>query len=183
MGRLTDIANRHTVDKGTEHYEKHGYTEVYDKYIPENGEFVLLEIGVWHGDSLRMWKEYNPQLTIHGVDIDKNVRNFVNDTDGVSLHIGDQSDVKFMEDVIRLSGSPNFIIDDGSHHHSHIIESFKILWEHLQPKGFYFIEDLHAPHAQRDVTMQDILDWLIFNDIKYSSIDLTCDDKLLIIQK
>jgi len=44
MGRLTDIANYHTVDKGTEYYEKHGYTELYSNYIPETGKFLLLVI-------------------------------------------------------------------------------------------------------------------------------------------
>ena len=31
MNRLTEIANRHKTDKGTEHYEAHGYTEMYSK--------------------------------------------------------------------------------------------------------------------------------------------------------
>lgn len=183
MGRLTDIANYHTVDKGTEYYEKHGYTEVYDKYIPEKGKFTLLEIGVWHGDSLRMWEEYNPELVIHGVDIDPSVRNFMHSTDKSKLHIGDQSNKDFMEDVIVASGVPDFIIDDGSHQHAHIVASFKILWDYLRPGGYYFIEDLHASYAQREETIKAIVNWFVSNERKYTSMDSFCNDKLLIIQK
>jgi cephalosporin hydroxylase len=183
MGRLTDIANYHTVDKGTEYYEQHGYTELYDKYIPEKGKFTLLEIGVWHGDSMRMWEEYNPELVIHGVDIDPNVRNHMHTSDRSIVHIGDQSNKDFMEDVIVSSGSPDFIIDDGSHQHDHIVASFKILWDYLRSGGFYFIEDLHASYARRDDTVKAIVDWLITNDKKYSFLDLACGGKMLIIQK
>lgn len=183
MGKLTEIANYHTVDKGTKHYEKHSYTEIYDKYIPEIGKFVLIEIGVWHGDSLRMWKEYNPELDIHGIDIDPNVYNFLHKDDQFGIHIGDQSDHNFLEKVISKSNTPDFIIDDGSHFHHHILSSFKILWNYLKPGGFYFIEDLHASYAQRDETINQIKEWFNSNNIKYTSLDLTCQEKLLIIQK
>lgn len=183
MGRLTEIANRHTVDKGTEHYEKHGYTEIYDGYIPENGQFTLIEIGVWHGDSIRMWQEYNPELRIHGIDVNPEVFNFVHSSATTTIHIGDQSDRQFMENVITASGSPDFIIDDGSHHHVHIVESFKILWDYLKPGGYYFIEDLHAPHAMKDQTIRDILKWLADNNRTYKTMHSVLNDKLIIIHK
>jgi cephalosporin hydroxylase len=183
MGRLTDIANHYTVDKGTEHYEKHGYTELYDEYIPEKGKFTLLEIGVWHGDSIRMWEEYNPELVIHGVDVDPNVHNYIHSSDKSTIHIGDQSNREFMENVIASSGAPDFIIDDGSHQYNHIVESFKILWDHLKVGGFYFIEDLHAPYARRDEAVKTIVSWLVENDKKYSFLNLSCGGKMLIIKK
>lgn len=183
MGRLTDIANHHTVDKGTEYYEKHGYTELYDKYIPEKGKFTLLEIGVWHGDSLRMWEEYNPELNIHGVDIDPNVRKFLNASDKSVVHIGDQSNKEFMENVVVASGVPDFIIDDGSHQHEHIVVSFKILWDYLKPGGFYFVEDLHPSYAQRDETVKEIVKWLVDNERKYTFVDLAFGGKMLMLQK
>jgi cephalosporin hydroxylase len=183
MGRLTNIANDNTVDKGTEHYEKHGYTELYDKYIPETGKYILLEIGIWHGDSLRMWEEYNPELVIHGIDIDPNVYNFIQVSNKSIIHIGDQSNKEFIEKVISTSGYLDFIIDDGSHQYDHIIASFKILWDYLKVGGFYFIEDLHAPYARKNDAIKTIIEWLNINNKKYSSLDLTCGEKMLIIQK
>jgi len=177
MRRLTEIANRNKTDKGTEHYEKHGYTQVYDMYIPETGRYILLEIGIWHGDSLRMWREYNPELDIHAVDIDPNVHNHVS---GFNIYIGDQSDKQFMKGVIDKSGAPHFIIDDGSHVGDHIVASFKILWEDLRVGGYYFIEDLHAGHANRQDTIKRITEWL---DGRDHFMTLVNDAKLLIIQK
>jgi cephalosporin hydroxylase len=181
MRRLTQIANLHKVDKGTEHYEKHGYTEQYDFYIPETGKFTLLEIGIWHGDSLRMWNDYNPQLNIHAIDIDTNVYKYVNETDNIKIYIGDQSDEVFLNTVLEKSGTPDFIIDDGSHNRSDIVNSFKILYDRLTKGGYYFIEDLHAGHAEVDKTYDDIMS--ILSNKSYQNIEWLCDKKLLVIHK
>jgi cephalosporin hydroxylase len=181
MRRLTQLANLHTVDKGTEHYEKHGYTEQYDLYIPETGKFTLLEIGIWHGDSLRMWNDYNPQLNIHAIDIDTNVYKYVNETDNIKIYIGDQSDSFFLNSVLEKSETPDFIIDDGSHNHLDIINSFNVLYDHLVDGGYYFIEDLHAPHAQVDNTYDKIMSML--SNKSYQNIEWLCNKKLLVIHK
>ena len=180
MGKLTEIANNQKTDKGTEHYEKHGYTEVYDKYIPEAGAYKLLEIGIWHGDSLRMWKAYNPELEIHAIDIDSNVVNHIEYPNPYHIYIGDQTDPVILDEIVKSSGPFDFIIDDGSHVGDHITSSFKLLWEHIKFGGYYFIEDLHAGHANRLETIRIITEWL--SDKPHSMI-LTVNDKLLIIEK
>ena len=180
MGRLTDIANHQKTDKGTEYYEKHGYTEVYDKYIPETGAYNLLEIGIWHGDSLRMWTAYNPSLEIYAIDIDDNVAKYIEHPNPYHIYIGDQTDEVVLSEIAKSGGPFDFIIDDGSHVSNHIIASFKILWQHVKPGGYYFIEDLHAGHANRPETIRIITEWL--ND-KPHSMHLTVNDKLLIIEK
>lgn len=180
MGRLTNIANAQKTDKGTEHYEKHGYTEVYDRYIPETGHFKLLEIGIWHGDSLRMWHQYNPELEIHAVDIDKNVKNYIEQPNPYHIYIGDQTDESLMNYIARAAAPFHFIIDDGSHQGDHIVASFKLLWQHVKPGGYYFIEDLHAGHARRSETIDRIKRWL--GDFPHT-MNLVANDKLLIIKK
>ena len=62
MKKLTDIANKCKTDKGTEYFEAHGYTEIYNDYISDTDNINLLEIGIWHGDSVRMWNEYNNKI-------------------------------------------------------------------------------------------------------------------------
>jgi cephalosporin hydroxylase len=152
---LTEIANKNGTDKGTEHYEAHGYTDHYEKYIPSTGNYTLLEIGVWHGDSLRMWKEYNPEMNLHGVDIDPRTTNYVS-PDEFNIHIGDATSEEFLNSVIEICGAPNYIIDDGSHRHADIVNTFKILYPKLASGGTYFIEDLHASYAEREKTMDEI---------------------------
>ena len=86
-----------------------------------------------------------------------------------------------MIDEIAKKGGPfDFIIDDGSHVGQHITTSFKMLWQHLKPGGYYFIEDLHAGHANRPETIRIITEWL---SDKPHFMHLTVNDKLLIIEK
>lgn len=180
MGRLTDIANRQKTDKGTEHFEKHGYTEVYDQYIPETGKYKLLEIGIYHGDSLRMWEEYNPELEIHALDIDRNVNEWIQQPNPYYIYIGDQTNPFMIDEIARNGGPFDFIIDDGSHVGQHITASFKMLWYHLKPEGYYFIEDLHAGHANRQETIKIITEFLAGQSYFMTLVN---DAKLLIIQK
>ena len=190
MNRLTEIANLYNSDKGTVFQEQHGYSLQYDEYIPEKGKFTLIEIGILRGDSLKMWNDYNPELIIHGIDNDTNVYNYISETDNIKIHIGDQSDSEFLKDVIRKSGSPHFIIDDGSHHSAHIVASFVTLYDYLELGGYYIIEDLHASHAHVEITYRKIMEHLYMKQYnspsfskQYSSIEFLFDRKLLIIQK
>lgn len=190
MNRLTELANLYNSDKGTVFQEQHGYSLEYDKYIPEKGEFNLLEIGILRGDSLKMWRDYNPQLTIHGIDNDPNVYNYISEADKLKIHIGDQSDSAFLKDVVHKSGLFHFIIDDGSHHSAHIVESFKTLYDYLEVGGYYFIEDLHAGHAHVDITYKQIMEHLNMKQYsspsfskQYSNMWFLFNRKLLVIQK
>ena len=180
MGRLTDIANRQETDKGTEHFEKHGYTEIYDQYIPETGKYKLLEIGIYHGDSLRMWEEYNPELEIHALDIDENINRWIQQPNPYHIYIGDQTDASMIDEIGKNGGPFDFIIDDGSHVGQHITTSFKMLWQHLKPGGYYFIEDLHAGHANRQETVRIVTEFLAGRSYFMT---LLLDAKLLIIEK
>lgn len=190
MNRLTKLANLYNSDKGTVFQEQHGYSLEYDKYIPETGKFNLLEIGILRGDSLKMWNDYNPELIIHGIDNDINVFNYIQETENIKIHIGDQSDDLFLNNVVLKSGKLNFIIDDGSHHSSDIVNSFKSLYEHLEEGGYYFIEDLHAGHAYVDNTYKQIMEYLYMLQYKsarfdksYTKIEFLFGRKLLVIQK
>lgn len=170
MRTLTEIANKHNCDKGSVAFEAHGYTDVYQEYIPSEGQYTLLEIGVWKGDSLKMWHEYNPQLIVHGVDIHPLISN----VEGANIHVGSGSDYAFITDLV-LQTSPDFFIDDGSHRYTDIMSTFMFVHPLLKKGAYYFIEDLHASYAEREKVMNDIK--------KISEFEMACNDKLLIIKK
>jgi hypothetical protein len=118
----------------------------------------ILEIGIWQGASLKLWKQYfeNPETIIVGVDILPECQRFDDPTKRVHIRIGSQADPEFLKSVIREFGPFDLIIDDGSHHSSHIIESFNHLFAAgLRDTGIYFVEDLHANywHPWRDSKM------------------------------
>lgn len=182
--RLTTIGNKHTTDKGTIHYEAHGYTEVYGRYIPETGNHKLFEIGIWHGDSIRMWNEYNPELEIHAMDIDQNIYNFFNGSEKANIHIGNQSDENHLLKILsEVDNDFDFVVDDGSHQYNDILNSFKVIFPKMKKGSIYFIEDLHAPYAQKDRLFQSVLSVISENSIQVEEIEFFCDGKLLMLKK
>ena len=115
----------------------------------------VLEIGVLRGASLRLWRQYfnNPKSIIVGVDIDSACAKFDAPREGIHVRIGSQADAVFLKQVVQEFGPFDLIIDDGSHHSSHIIASFNHLFsDGLKDGGIYFVEDLHANywHPWRD---------------------------------
>lgn len=181
---LTTIANKHKTDKGTVYYEAHGYTETYSMYIPQNCvDCTLLEIGVWHGDSIRMWNEYNPSMNVLAIDNDPNVKNYLTSNENVELYIGDQSNHIILNTILSTAKNINFVIDDGSHAYSDIMASFNFIFPKLNNGSIYFIEDLHASCANRDRVISDIEEILTNLGIPHSNMQLMCNDKLLIIFK
>ena len=181
MDRLTEIANKYQCDKGTQWYEKHSYTPIYVKYIPEKGEFNLLEIGVWHGDSLKMWGEYNPDMKVLGVEIDVNVFDYITPYGNIKIMIGDQSDKDFITKICK-DFPPKYIIDDGSHKEDDIFKTFIYTYDLLEAGGVYFIEDLHAPSANREELIHRLNAWLDNTGRMYKTMTII-GNKLLIIEK
>ena len=125
------------------------YFETYEAVFGarRNTPMRVLEIGVFHGTSLRLWKSYfqHPQTSLVGVDIEPTCARFDAPSDGIHVRIGSQADNEFLARVVAEFGPFDLIIDDGSHHSAHMIKSFNSLYATgLKDDGIYFVEDLHA---------------------------------------
>ena len=74
MSLLDELALKYGTDKGSQY---HNYCNKYDKILfPLREKFTnILEIGVANGSSVRMWEEYFPNATIHGVDFTPECKN------------------------------------------------------------------------------------------------------------
>jgi len=105
----------------------------------------ILEIGVWKGGSLQLWREYfGAGAVIYGIDIDESCVELPNP--GGVVRIGSQVDKGFVTDVVNEMGGVDIIIDDGSHQCRDVVRSFHILFPLLAQNGFYFVEDLHTSY-------------------------------------
>jgi hypothetical protein len=62
------------------------------------------------------------------------------------VRIGDQSDLEFLRQIIDEFGSPDVVLDDGSHMMTHISASFKFLYPRMSKNGVYMVEDLHTAY-------------------------------------
>ena len=125
----------------------HHYLPLYDRYFgPFRGKPLrFLEIGVFKGGSLRMWREFfGPQATIFGIDIDPGCRDMGGDV--AEVRIGSQDDGAFLCEVVEEMGGVDIVLDDGSHTMSHLRSTLGTLLPLLSDGGVYAIEDLHTAY-------------------------------------
>ena len=121
------------------------YFEIYDRHFNayRNKELVILEIGVFQGGSLQMWKNYfGPGAKIYGIDIDSKCKQY--EEENIEIFIGSQTDKKFLSEVKSKMPRIDILIDDGGHTMNQIKTSFLELFDHLKDDGIYAIEDLHT---------------------------------------
>jgi hypothetical protein len=119
------------------------YFDIYHRHFERfRGHDVhVLEIGVYSGGSLRMWREYfGPAATIYGVDIDPACRSY--EDDRIKIFIGDQGDPAFWAELLNDLSAIDIVIDDGSHRPEDQITSLECLLPALRPGGVYLCEDI-----------------------------------------
>jgi hypothetical protein len=128
------------------HKWKH-YFPIYERHF---GSFVykpltFLEIGCGLGGSLQMWKRYfGPHATILGVDILPRCKEY--EEDQIDVRIGPQQDTAFLQSLLDEFGTPDIVLDDGSHMMSHVVTSFQFLYPRIAKNGIYMVEDLHTAY-------------------------------------
>jgi len=102
---------------------------------------AILELGVWAGDSLAMWRDGFPRATIVGLDVQPPD---VDLGDRVHIVTGDQTDAAIMREIRERHAPGGFdvIVDDASHMGVSSARSLQVLFEeHLRPGGLYVLED------------------------------------------
>lgn len=126
------------------------YFEVYHRHFERfrNKPVTILEIGVWGGGSLQMWKEYfGAECNIIGIDIMEECRNY--EEERIKIYIGSQEDREFLRKVKSENPSIDIIIDDGGHTMNQQIATFEEMYPHLAEDGVYLCEDLMTSYWQK----------------------------------
>lgn len=166
MKLLTRIANLCGTDKGTIVSECHGYTEFYEdlfsKYVDK--EINILEIGIFKGNSLKMYNTYfGDKCHIYGIDIE-NKEEY--NTENIHTFICNQGNREDLENFKNSICDIKFdiIIDDGSHLSIDQTISFFMLHDLLKPDGVYIIEDLHTFQWEKNYKEDSIMQQLIFGE-------------------
>lgn len=125
------------------------YFEIYNKFFERYREkdIAILEIGVYKGGSLYMWKNYfGKKAKIVGIDINSQCKQY--QSDQISIEIGSQADETFLKNVVRKHGPFDIIVDDGSHNCSDQLQSFRVLFELLKDGGTYLCEDVQTSYDE-----------------------------------
>ena len=135
-------------DKAVKIHKWTHYFGIYERHFaPFRGKSVrVLEVGVYKGGSLAMWKSYfGGDSIIVGLDINPACKQFENTDAKIHVRIGDQEMGGFLKSVSKEFGPFDIIVDDGGHTTGQQIQSF--LWLYffaMKPDGIYLVEDLHT---------------------------------------
>lgn len=135
-------------------HEKHNpirkwwhYFEVYHQFFMKfvGSNVTMLEIGVYKGGSLQMWKDYfGDKAVIVGIDIDESCQQYTQDQ--IRVHIGSQNDVEFLKIICERYGPFDIVLDDGSHFMEDQIKTFETLFPMMAEGGVYICEDTHTSY-------------------------------------
>ncbi len=140
---LWDYFQGHTEGLGIFKWEH--YFEVYHRHFQRFiGKPVdLLEIGIFSGGSLGMWRSYfGEQCHVYGVDIDEKCRRY--ESKEISVFIGDQEDRNFWKSFREQVNGVDLIVDDGGHTPAQQQTTLEEMLPFLRPGGVYVCEDIHG---------------------------------------
>jgi hypothetical protein len=162
---LSELSEKYGSDKGfcnsnfmtKNGWQYHTYTDIYDLILKNKKDQVLnfFEMGIGTTDtsflynmgpngtigaSLRMWKEYFPNASIYGADIDPKCL-FIEDR--IFTYVADQLSSESLTDLVNtINKKFDVIVDDGLHEYESNICMYENMIDSLNKDGFYIIEDI-----------------------------------------
>ena len=144
--RLANLSNALALDEGTR--KPRHYFDVYGAYLGSLAlqPISILELGVYSGASLLIWREFFPNANIVGLDVRPAPERIQPLIERGEIHFvqGDQSSEDALRQCVALTATGRFdvIIDDASHIAALSRLSFQFLFPHgLRDRGLYFVED------------------------------------------
>jgi hypothetical protein len=147
---LKEINKKFGTDKGGKHCYLERYYEPTFSSIRESTK-KLLEIGVYEGASIRLWREYFPSAEIFALEILQKRAGMFNDDSMVHLTIGSSTHKSAYENI---PFDLDIIIDDGSHRPDDQYKTFFQAYQHLREGGLYIIEDVRDRSALQDLVSE-----------------------------
>lgn len=123
------------------------YFDAYDELLSKyrGTEITLVEVGVFNGGSLFMWREYlGPKARIIGIDLNPSAKMW--EEHGFEIHIGDQASEEFWREFFKKVGSVDVFIDDGGHTNLQQIATVHCAVEHIRDGGLLIVEDVHTSY-------------------------------------
>ena len=145
IGMLEELFNQHGCDKAS----KHKYHTVYEPdFEPlKDKEINILEVGIFKGDSIKVWLDYFPNATIYGIDVFTRISS-------KDIEILEHERVKWLKADSTSYGVVNsikkewprirfdIIIDDGLHTPDANAKTLNNLYPLLKKEGKYYVEDV-----------------------------------------
>ena len=128
----------------------HSYLPLYEKLLTSKKETAkrILEVGIWRGGSIKLWKDFFTNAVVHGVDIiDINtVWSEIKNNRGIVLHTStnaydsDFVTTNFLNQNIKF----DFLLDDGPHTLESMKQFIRLYSQVMADDGILIIEDVQA---------------------------------------
>jgi hypothetical protein len=138
------------------------YFPIYENIFKtfRDKEIIFVEIGVFSGGSLFMWREFfGKKARIIGVDLNKDALRFQNY--GFEIFIGNSSSIDFWKDFFYKVGSVDIILDDGGHTNYQQIITASCCIPNIKDGGILAVEDVYHSYIKKKY----------YNPSKYSFIN------------
>ena len=126
------------------------YFSVYEKFFSKfkNKKIIFVEIGIFNGGSLQMWKNYfGKDSKIIGIDINPECKKFEEKENDIFVEIGNQSDDEFWKFFFDKHGNVDAILDDGGHTNLDQIKTTVNTVQHINDGGVLMVEDTHTSYV------------------------------------
>ncbi len=126
------------------------YMEIYEKHFERfrNRPVNILEIGIFQGGSLQLWKKYfGEQANIFGLDIEPKCKKF--EEDRIKISIGDQGNRQFMKKLAQKLPPLDILIDDGGHTMKQQKVTFNVMYSKVKENGVYLCEDVATSYMPK----------------------------------
>ena len=169
--KLIDILSekRYGTDKHTSHHYVQEFYEPEFVDLQEK-ELNILEIGILHGESLKLWHDYFINSNIYGVDnfervseadVSKNLSNF--------SRIKQLLNIDTTKDRLDFDVQMDIIIDDGAHAPEAQIDTYENSKHLLKEDGMYIIEDFQKPHETSVKVIKEAIPEIKLYEIEYKN--------------
>jgi len=122
------------------------YEEMFSRYVEK--EITFVEVGVLHGGSLFMWKEYfGKKARIIGIDLNPKAKEL--EKHGFEIFIGSQSDKNFWDNFYSKVGKIDILLDDGGHTNDQQIVTLSETINNINNGGLIVVEDVHTSYMKK----------------------------------
>lgn len=132
-------------DQGLGLWKWRHYFDIYERHFARfvGEEVHLLEIGIFSGGSIDMWRRYFGEgLRFYGVDLEPACRAY--EAPDAHVFIGDQADPSFWQRTLAEIPRLDIVVDDGGHGDFQQIATLEAVLPRLAPGGVYLCEDIHS---------------------------------------
>jgi cephalosporin hydroxylase len=140
---LKELVDNSKTDKNT----THSYLDLYQELLVNKKETAknVLEIGIYHGGSIKLWHDFFTNATVYGLDIIpiENLWTEIKNKENIILGCFDAYDETFFKDeLLNKNIKFDFILDDGPHTLESMKQFIKLYSQLITDDGILIIEDV-----------------------------------------